>query len=102
VIGWIKRKLAARAAKRNKKLALVLAERGAKALDIMLDGSDWYGGCGVSSVGTVHISVLVVGMVPGKISAFVPPHIGSIPVLVTFKDMEDPLPEEKSSERGAA
>jgi hypothetical protein len=60
------------------------AEKGAKVLDIMLNGRDWYGGVCVSQGATPIIEVLVVAAYPGKLSAFVPPRIGGIPVMVRF------------------
>ena len=62
------------------------AAKGAKALDIMLDGREWYGGVHVAEDPKlkVYIEVLIVDSFPGAISTFIPPRIGGIPVLVRF------------------
>jgi hypothetical protein len=72
------------AGKRTNQRLLTEAEKGAKALDIMLDGREWYGGVRVAEGVTPYIEVLIVDSFPGTLSTFIPPRIGGIPVLVRF------------------
>jgi hypothetical protein len=93
IVDAVKRYLAARA---DRKALAVLqrdARKGATALDIMLSDYDWYGGAiVVVENNKPQIEVLIVDFFPGKLSAFVPPRMGAIPVLVRLGSMQETLP----------
>jgi hypothetical protein len=60
------------------------ADKAAIALDIMLSDYQWYGGVITVASQKPHIEVLVIDDFPGKLSDWIPPRIGVIPVLVRF------------------
>lgn len=70
---------------------LVEAEKATIALDIMLDHHQWYGGVCLVEEPKPHIEVLIVDDFPGKLSDFVPPRVGVIPVLIRFGVKSDGL-----------
>lgn len=74
---------------RDRKGLLADAAKGAKALDIMLGAREWFGGTQVVEYDhpspPVGIEVLIVDTYPaGKLSTFIPPRIGTVPVVVRF------------------
>jgi hypothetical protein len=95
----IKAKIKAFRGRRNRAVLSAAAEKGAKALDIMLDGREWYGGICVNEEGDrPFIEVLVVDAFPGNLSIFIPPRIGAISVVVRFGTIKP----ERDAQKGAA
>lgn len=63
---------------------LAEAEKATIALDIMLADHQWYGGACLVEEPRPWIEVLIVDDFPGKLSDFIPPRVGVVPVLVRF------------------
>lgn len=71
---------------RSIKGLLVEADKGAKALNIMLAHREWYGGIRVVEYEQgppVGIEVVITDY-PGNLSTFIPLRIGVVPVVVRF------------------
>ena len=82
--GAIRRWWSRRVERKQRDGLMADATKAAIALDIMLADKPWYGGVRVVEEPKPLIEVQIVDDFPGKLSDFIPPRVGVVPVLVRF------------------